>query len=234
MSAKKVLHINNIEAPAYTKREAYNSFRTNLQFCGKDIKVIAFTSCLPFEGKSTVVFELARSVAEDGRSVVVIDADMRKSVMVGRYKMDTEGEIKGVTHYLSGQAELEDVLYSTDIKGLDMIVAGHMTPNPTELLGGQLFHDMVKKAREAYDLVLIDTPPLGSVIDTAVAAPDCDGIILVIESRSTNFKIAREVQRQAEMTGCKIIGAVLNKVEVEGAGYGYYKGYYKKYYGKEK
>ncbi len=214
----------------YATKEAFNSLRTNLKFCGDEIRVVALTSCTENEGKSTTALNLAFSFTEDGKKVLLIDADLRKSVFIGANKLRADGQIMGLSHYLSGQCLLEDVVYQTDVKGLDLVVAGPTAPNPTELLGGERFEALIEKAREGYDMVIIDSPPLGMVIDTVVMAHCCDGAILVIESDMISYRYAMEVKKQLEFADCRILGTVLNKVDMGGGKYykGYYKGYYKK------
>ncbi|NLG02489.1 MAG: polysaccharide biosynthesis tyrosine autokinase [Clostridia bacterium] len=225
------LEINSLEEQDYARREALNSLRTNLQFCGDDKKVIMLTSCTPNEGKSTITLELARSFCEAGKRVILLDADLRKSVLVGRHHMVAKGgAIKGLSHLLSGQAELADVLYQTNVEGLYMILTGPVAPNPTELLGKEYFQSLIKILREYFDIVLLDCPPLGSVIDAAVIAPNCDGSVLVVESRAISYRFLQDVKKQLEITGCPILGVVLNKVKVEKGGrYGGYYGKYGKY-----
>lgn len=216
----------------YRANEAYKTLRTNIQFCGNEIKVLTFTSCTPNEGKSSVSFNLAVSFAEVGKKVILIDADLRKSVLIGRYKV---GEIDyGLAHFLSGQSNLEDVLYSTDIQNLDIIFSGTHSPNPAELLNNSRFVNMIAELRETYDYVIIDTPPLGSVIDSAIVAKISDGAVLVVEANSISYRFAQGVKGQLEKSNCKILGAVLNKVPMEKNGYygRYYGRYYGKYYGK--
>lgn len=230
----------NIEKQDYARREAFNSLRTNLQFCGVDNKVIMFTSCTPNEGKSTVTVELARSLSEDGKKVILIDADLRKSVLVGRHRIHSENEMYGLSHFLSGQKKQEDVILQTNFKNFDMIIAGPVAPNPTELLGRERFTRLLADLKEKYDVVLVDCPPLGWVIDAAVIAPNCDGAIIVVESNAISYRYLQDVKKQLEVTGVPILGAVLNKVKVQKGGYynryysGHYKGYYSKYgrYGK--
>lgn len=202
-------------------QEAYRSLRTNIQFCGADIKVIAVTSCEQSEGKTTISFKLAESLAEAGKQVVYIDADLRKSMFVGKYRV--RGISNGLSHYLSAQCNLDEAVYSTDIKNLCVIVAGPTPPNPAELLGGKRFAGAVQSLRNAFDYVIIDTPPLGSVIDCAVISTSCDGIVMVIASGEISLKAAHSVKRQIEKTGCPLLGVVLNKMHVSGRGYyGYY------------
>ena len=212
----------------FRANEAFKSLRANLEFSGSDIKEVCLTSCTPNEGKSTTAFELARSFAENGKKVLLIDADLRKSVMRQRHR---RGRVRfGLSNHLVGQSTLEDIVCSTNIKNLYMIFSGPVPPNPSELLGNRRFEEMMKEARSSYDFVLVDTPPLGSVIDAAVVAKCCDGAVLVIESGAIGRRFAKKVKEQLEMTNCKILGAVINKVEMEKGGY--YRKYYGKYYGK--
>lgn len=210
--------------------EAYKALRTNLQFCGDDIKVVDITSCTPDEGKSTVSFRLAQALAETGKNTILVDADMRKSVMMNQVRPE-HGEVRGLSHYLSGQSTLEDVVYSTDMPKLYMILSGKFPPNPAELLGGRRFKSLVASLREAFDYVIIDTPPLMNVIDSAVVAGNCDGVILVIEQGVIDYRFAQDVTAQLDRTGCPILGTVLNKVDARKDAR-YYGRYYGKYYGK--
>lgn len=215
----------------YRVNEAYKSLRTNVQFCGSDVKVIDFTSCTPNEGKSSVSFNLAVSFAETGKRVIMIDADMRKSVLAGRYKVG--GVEAGLAHYLSGQKTLEEVCMTTDVEGMDIIFSGPFVPNPAELIESEQFHRLVEHCREHYDYVLIDTPPLGSVIDSAIVARECDGAIIVIESDAVSYRFVQEVKSQLAKSDVRILGTVLNKVPMGGGKYGYGKYGYGKYgYGK--
>ena len=214
----------------YRSNEAYKTLRTNLQFCGDDIKVLTLTSCTPNEGKSNVSFNLAASFAEAGKKVLLVDADLRKSVLAGRYKV---GKVEnGLSHYLSGQADLEDTICQTNIDNFDIIFAGSYCPNPAELLEHNRFSDLIGKMRDEYDYIIIDTPPLGSVIDSAIVAKISDGAILIIEANAISYRFAQKVKEQLERAGCRILGAVINKVQFDSKKYGYYGNYYGKYYGK--
>lgn len=214
----------------YRSKEAYKTLRTNVEFSGDDIKVIAITSCTPNEGKSSISYELASSFAQGGKKVLLVDADLRKSVLVQRHH---RGKVRlGLVHYLVGKYSFEDVCCETDIKNLHMVFAGPVPPNPSELLGNKNFKAMVEKAREEYDLVIIDTPPLGSVIDSAVVAKNCDGVMLVIAHGNISYRFAQKVKEQLDKAECHILGCVLNKVNMsKGSRYGYYGKYYGKYYG---
>ncbi|MBR3538702.1 MAG: CpsD/CapB family tyrosine-protein kinase, partial [Eubacterium sp.] len=220
------IRFENIKDLDFKTNEAYKRVRTNITFSGEDIRVVAVTSSIPNEGKSEVSFRLAQAFAEDGKKVLYIDADIRKSVTVARYGVDRE--TKGLSHYLSGQTKnLEDVIYETNIDNFSMIFTGAKAPNPAELLGRPKFAKMLETLKEQYDFIILDCPPLGSVIDAVLVAKNCDGTILVVEADNVSYKMVQNVKKQLDQSDCKILGVVLNKVQSGGKGYyGYYKGYY--------
>ena len=222
--------INDLEELKYGRREAINSLKTNIKFAGADVKVVAFTSCNPNEGKSTTCFDLARAFADAGSKTLLIDADMRKTVMLQRYNIDNQGQkVGGLTHYLSGQVALDNIINSTNVPNLYLTLAGPLSPNPAELMSGPLIDELISKCRKIFDMIIIDTPPLGAVIDAAILAPKCDGVVIVAEANSTSARVAIGVKKQLEMTGCKILGCVLNKVPSTGTSYRYRYRYYGEY-----
>lgn len=222
------IKFNELYKPEYGRREALNSLRTNLQFSGVNLKTFLITSCDPDEGKSTVSFDIARSMAETGKRVVLVDADIRKSVMISRHKIERlTRRIGGLSQYLTGIAEAEDIICETNIENFYTIMSGPVAPNPTEILNGDRFEDLMEKLRDEFDVVIIDSPPLGSVIDAAIMAPKCDGAIIVMASGEVSKRVALDVKKQLEVSGCRILGVVLNKVKME-------KGQYSKYYGEYK
>ncbi len=196
----------------YYMREAYNTIRTNFLFSGCEIKTVVFTSCHMNEGKSTVSAVLAQSLAETGKRVLLIDADLRKSVFASRIEGQVE---KGLSLFLSGQAERDEVLCQTQIVNLDIILAGKVPPNPVELLNSDRMKTLIMQAREAYDYVLIDTPPLGMVIDSAVIADYCDGAVMVLDGGNVQAREAQHVKQQLEKSGCRLLGVVLNHTEAQ-------------------
>lgn len=223
------INLDKIANIDFKTKEAYKTLRTNVQFCGDDVKVVSITSCVPNEGKSMVAFNLAVSAAESGKKVLFIDADLRKSVLIGRYKINKA--IKGLTQFLTGAEALENVKYSTNVKNLDMILSGPVPPNPAELLNSDKFSEMLKWTKQEYDYVIIDTPPIGQVIDPAIVAQQTDGVIFLVSQANISYKYAQKQIEQLKKSGCRILGAVLNKVDPDGKG-GYYGGYYGKYYGR--
>lgn len=214
----------------YKSKEAYKTLRTNVEFSGDNIRVVAVTSCTPNEGKSSIAYELAMSFAQNGKKTLIIDADLRKSVMIRKH---FKGKVRyGLVHYLVGKYKFDDVCCETNVKNLYMAFAGPVPPNPSELLGNQRFKTLLDEAKEQYDMIIVDTPPLGSVIDSAIVAKQCDGVMLVIASGEISYRFAQKVKEQLEKAECRILGCILNKVDMsKGGKYGYYGKYYGKYYG---
>ena len=219
------IELKNIENTDYFYQEAIKTLRTNLQFCGSSVRVIMFTSTMPSEGKSSTAFAAAVSMASIRKKVLFIDADIRKSMMVKIHEIT--GHTSGLSQYLSGQKTLEETVYTTNVDHLDVVLAGPYSPNPAELLEYPTFKTMIDWAREHYDYVVIDTPPMMNLIDAAIIAEEADGAVLVVESGNISYRIAQRVKDQLEKSGCRILGAVLNRT-----GGGNSSGYYKKYYGK--
>lgn len=199
----------------YFMREAFNTLRTNILFSGKDIKTIVVTSCMAHEGKTTVSFELSRSLAESGKRVLLVDADLRKSVMVSRYTKDRG--ITGLSQLLSGQIEIDQGINHTQYPCLDVIFAGPYPPNPTELVGSTAFKELLDAKRDDYDYIIIDAPPLGLVIDAAVMASVCDGAVIVLNAGTIKYRVAQGVKEQLQKSGCKILGVILNQVNRKGS-----------------
>ena len=224
--AYKNIVLSNTNPEDYFFEEAIKMLRTNVQFSGKNNKVILLTSCWSGEGKSDISFNLAVHLGKAGKKVLLIDADIRKSVYKSRY--DIKEETQGLSQYLSGQVEqIDEVVCKTNYENVYMILAGPYAPNPTEMLGDELFGQLLKAAKQVFQYVIIDTPPLGIVVDAAVIGQYCDGAIIVVEKDATSYRLCQKVKAQLEKSGCKILGAVLNKAATKGVSY-----YGKKYAGK--
>lgn len=218
--------INDPRKLDYYYREAMKTLRTNILYSGKDVKVILVTSYFPDEGKSDIALQLTRDLGSMGKRVLLFDADIRKSALVRRYSVNQE--IKGLSQYLSGQAKKEEILYETNYENMHIVFAGPAAPNPAELLEQKLLTDLLTEFREKYDYIIVDTPPIGTVIDAAIVAKECDGAVLVIESDRVRYRDAQKIQEQLKKTGCRILGAVLNKVDVKKDRY--YRNHYYSYY----
>ena len=215
----------------YAATEALNTICTNLAFAGRDRKKFIFTSCTQSEGKSFMTIRIAHDMARRGRRVCLVDADMRRSFLVRRYGMETVGEMLGLVHYLAGQCELEDVVYETNLHGACIIPAGRDVSNPIALIDSPYFGAMLDELAAVFDVVIVDAPPVGMVIDAALMASECDGCVFVVEYNHTRRRELAQAKRQIEQSGCKVLGAVLNKVTFDSisAKKYYNKGYYKQY-----
>ena len=210
----ETITLQNLKPHSLKRREALRVLKTNLQFCGDDIKSILITSTIPGECKSTISVDLAVSLTESGKRVLLIDADMRKSVLVGRLQATAEDkrEIFGLSHYLSGQKKLDDVIYSTQLSKLFMIFSGPYVPNPTEILDKKYFAELMSFARNLFDYVIVDCPPIGATIDAAVIAKYCDGAIFVVAQGVAGSKLVVGAKQQLETSGVRILGAVMSGV----------------------
>lgn len=208
---------------AKSTEEYLNSIRTNIQFSGRDLKVLAITSVQPGEGKSTTSTNLAISFASAGFRTLLIDADTRNSVMSGTFKANER--YQGLSSFLSGNAELSEVICDTNVDNLMVIPAGQVPPNPTSLLQNANFNSMIETVRNLYDYVILDTPPIGLVIDAAVVAQKADASILVTEAGAIKKRFIQKAKEQLEQSGTPFLGIILNKVDNTVDSYGSYGAY---------
>ena len=215
--------------PKNPAAEAYRVIRTGIQFAqaGKELQTIALTSCTPNEGKSTTIANLAVVLTQAGKSVLLIDCDMRNPTVHKNFNLSNK---VGLSSCISMGTAVADAVQETAIEGLDALTAGVIPPNPSELLGSEQMKNLLQRAKEQYDYVLIDTPPVMPVTDALIVSRFVDGMILVIASAEVKVEMARDVKNQLVNAGANIFGVVLNKVRSEHHGYGY--GYYY-YYGND-
>ena len=192
--------------------EYYNALRTNVQLSGNNLKVIAVTSVDPSEGKSTTSTNIAWAFARAGYKTLLIDADIRNSVMSGVFK--SRERITGLTDYLAGTQDLSNGLCET--------VA---SPNPTALLQSDNFEIMIETLRKYFDYIIVDTAPIGVVIDAAIVVQKCDASILVVEAGVAKRREVQKAKSQLEQTGKPFLGVVLNKFDIQREKYGSYGGY---------
>lgn len=215
--------------PKNPAAEAYRVIRTGIQFAqaGKELQTIALTSCTPNEGKSTTIANLAVVLTQAGKSVLLIDCDMRNPTVHKNFNLSNK---VGLSSCISMGTALSDAIQKTSIEGLYALTGGVIPPNPSELLGSEQMKNVLQRAKEQYDYVLIDTPPVLPVTDALIVSRFVDGMILVIASAEVKVEMARDVKNQLVNAGANILGVVLNKVRSEHHGYGY--GYYY-YYGND-
>ena len=218
------LEIVKSKLTAMTQAEEYfNALCTNIQLSGTNIKVVAISSVQPNEGKSTISTNLATAFARAGYRTLLIDADIRNSVMTGVFK--SQGRVSGLTEVLSGKTEISQAIATTDYPKLDVLLSGQISPNPTGLLQSKNFEVIVEALRNHYDYIIVDTPPIGMVIDAAIIAQRCDGSLIVTAAGAVSRKAVQKAKEQLEQTGTPFLGVVLNKFDIQLEKYGSYGNY---------
>lgn len=191
--------------------EAYRTLRTSLLYSAVDDppRVIVITSPGQKEGKSTTCANLAVSLAQAEKSVILIDCDLRKPVVHGIFNLRNS---KGLVNALVGTDRVES-LWCSPVGNLKVLTSGPVPPNPTELLGSERFSALLADLRETFDYVLIDAPPVQLVSDPAIVASQADGVILVLDAQSTRKLSAKRSMRSLEAVGAKVLGTVMNNVK---------------------
>lgn len=200
--------------------EYYNTLCTNIQLSGDKLKVISVTSVNPREGKTTTSVNIAMSFARAGYKTLLLDGDIRNSVMSGFFK--SREKITGLTEFLSGTADLSHGLCDTNIENLFVVQSGSVSPNPTALLQSKNFNDMIETLRKYFDYIIVDTPPIGIVIDAAIITQKCDASILITATGEANKRDVQKAKQQLEQTGKLFLGVVLNKLDISVDKYGVY------------
>lgn len=205
--------------------EAIRTLRTNISFSSidKKIKKILITSSHPGEGKSTIALKLARSMANNGQKVLLMECDLRNPTLS---KLIGNKISIGMTNLLVKGLQLEDVKIDDDVSNnLDIILTGPTPPNPSELLGSNKMKSLLSKAEEIYDVVILDTPPGGILTDAQVLATMVDGVLLVVAQGETKYEEIDNTLKNLKNVGANVLGTVLNKVKIKGNqskyGYGY-------------
>ena len=201
--------------------EQFKTIRTNLQFSSVDgdLKSILLTSAGPSEGKSSTTANLAIVFAQQGKRVLLIDADMRKPTLHYTFRLDNR---KGLSSVLVGEATLEEAVTPSDVSGLELLSCGPIPPNPSELLGSKSMENLHALATSQYDLVIFDTPPVLAVTDAQILANMCDGAIMVVRSNQTEFDEATKAKELLTVGKAKLLGAVLNDRIMKKGQYYYY------------
>ena len=220
------LEVRNIPELPYYVTEALNQLRISLGFAGENVKSIMITSSIPNEGKSFVTMHLWKMIAEVGNNVLLIDGDLRNSVMREDYGLKFKGEPNGIVHALAGKCSFDDAIYSTNIPNAYLMPVELHVANPVNLLEGRLFKDLTAVCRKEFDYVLVDSPPLGAVADGLNIGPKTDGCLLVVRSAFTPRKAVENSINLLQRSGVPIIGTVLNRADTSRKGAYYYNKYY--------
>lgn len=215
----------------FAASEAYKLLRTNLMFFtpSENGRVVAITSSVSGEGKSTTSINLAYALAESGKKVVLIECDMRRPTMARRLRIEAS---PGLSNLIIGRASPVDVLRASTIhENMYVIPAGDIPPNPSELLGSERMKMAVESLASDFEFVIIDLPPVTAVSDALVAANFVDGIVVVVRQDVCTRYLLRETMRHLQVVKDKILGFVFTCAGTEGKGY-YRKKYYKRGYGR--
>ncbi len=202
--------------------EAYRTLRTNLIFSQavQTLRTIVVTSPSPSEGKTTTAANLAVSFAQQGMRVLIVDCDLRRARLHRMFSVPRE---PGITELVLGQIDQETAVRETSVKGLYMIPSGQLPPNPAELLGGELMKRTLAKLGEAFDLIILDTPPLLAASDAAILGTQADGVVVVVRAGVTEAEAGQQAMQQLAAVGARVVGAVLNDPDSKLQAYG---GYY--------
>lgn len=208
------LEVSNFPQLDYVCNEAMNTLCTNLSYCGKDIRKIMITSRYAGEGKSYIAMNLLRTFSQLGKRTVLIDTDLRASGIQSDYRLrySTQSHY-GLSEYLSGICGLEEAVYQTHLPNTYMIPAGHEAPNPLQLLDTRLMGELIEQLAEQFDVVLVDTPPVGVLADAVALAKFCDGALLVVGYCKGKQQEIGDAVENIKQTGCKVLGAVFNGVK---------------------
>lgn len=216
----KTLEFTNLDELEYHVNEALNSLCTNLTFASANS--IVFTSRMPNEGKSFTTINVARVLAGMNYSVVLVDSDLRKSVLNANYGVKLDKGDMGLAHYLSQQCEVEDVIYATNVENMYFIPCGAVVKNSHRLLSNGRLEEMMVWLSKNFNFVLVDAAPCGLVADPLLVAQQCDGALVVVDEGGIRKKDLVAIRQQIEMAGCPVLGVVFNKKKIAKKQYGQY------------
>ncbi len=203
------------------RTEAFRLLRTNLQFIDLDqrARVLVVTSAVPGEGKTMTSTNLAVALAQTGRTVLIIDADLRRPRVASTLGVDPA---IGLTTALVGKTQIEDAIQVHEASGLHVLASGAKPPNPTEILQSRVTHDLIRRLRQSYDMIIIDAPPLLPVADASVLSNLADGSILIVRHAQTTRDQVNEAVNRINQVGGKLYGVVVNMVAKRAIGSYYY------------
>jgi protein-tyrosine kinase len=179
------------------------------------------TSAGPSEGKSTTSANLAVVFAQQGKRVLLVDADLRKPTVHYTFNLTN---VKGLTNVLTKQATIESAVHATDIEHLFVLTSGPIPPNPAEVLGSSSMEELIEEMKQSFDLVIFDTPPVLAVTDAQVLSNKCDGSILVVSGGNTEIEAAQKAKEMLLSSKGKLLGTVINQRKVKNGQYYYYYG----------
>lgn len=217
-------HILYQERPRHPAAEGFRTLRTNLDFLDLqgERKVILVTSAEPEEGKSTVMVNLGSALAEMGKRVILVEADLRKPILKAYFDIASE---KGLSGVLAGGLPLEEVLFETASRGLLVLPSGVKPPNPAELVASEAMKEVISRLRHQADYVLVDSPPVLVASESIALSAVCDGVIMVARYGKPNRNNARHAAELLRKVGARLLGLVVTGI-APATRYGYYHYYY--------
>ncbi len=226
-TAPRQMHIISEATAPFGFVEAYRSLRTNLSFVSINnrYKKIIITSAIPEEGKSTVIINLAVSLAQEGKKVIVVDCDLRKPILHKYLKISNHSQ--GLSSILSGQPITEGLITTFKDLKISVLCAGAIPPNPSEMLGSGRMAKLIQALEAEYDYILFDTPPVSIVTDAAVLSRYADGVLLVVRQKHASIDTIKLAIKNLQAVNSNIIGTVLNNFDTKKIGKesGYYYAY---------
>ena len=210
-----------VVSPKSPIAESYRTLRTNIHFSSfdKKVKTIVVTSSGTGEGKSTTCANLAVVMAENGYKTVLIDCDQRRASLHKLFNISNE---KGLSDFLVGNIQFSEAVQKTEIPNLNIITSGTKPPNPSELIGSEKMKNFIEDLKETYDYLILDTPPVTIVTDAQLLSTYADGCVLVVASSEVEKAAAVKSKELLEKVNAKILGVVLNKMDVKQKGYSRY------------
>ncbi len=207
---------------SFSVQEAYKTLRTNVRFFLREgnCKRFCITSPAAGEGKSITLLNLAISIAETGRKVLLIDADMRRPAMA---RLLVEKATPGLSNVLAGLLPFQEAVRKQMYPNLDILLSGDVPPNPAELLCSESLQALIDQATQEYDYILVDTPPVNVVSDACIVANVLDGVLLLVRQKRSRKDAIKKAVSQLQLTGARVLGFVLNGATLdEHKNYGYY------------
>jgi polysaccharide biosynthesis transport protein len=223
------LHV--LRSPRSAVAECARFIRTNLLFMSPDrpLKMLVVTSPGPQEGKTTTAVSIAITMAQAGSRTLIVDTDLRRPRLHRVFDIDAE---QGLSSVLVGDCTLPKAIRTTEVENLEVLVCGPPPPNPAEILLSEKFKDLVRELGQRYDRIIFDTPPIGPVTDPAILGAHVDGVVLVVKCAKTRKDAARGALRSLADANARVLGAILNDVDVTSKRYsGVYYSYYRRYTG---
>jgi capsular exopolysaccharide synthesis family protein len=202
-----------VQAPRSAAAEAYRTLSTNIQFSSldRDVRTLLVTSVGPDEGKSIVLANLAITMAEGGRRIVMVDCDLRHPSLHQIFGLPDQ---PGLTTMMLNES-LAPALQGTSVANVGLVAAGPLPPNPAELISSERFARVLASIGADADVVLVDAPPVSAVTDATILATRVDGVLLVVDSGRTRRDTARRATEQLQRVGARLLGAVLTNVKAE-------------------